>query len=93
MHSTDLAPVLSATSNRDSVWIISNFPTCIPAPINDQLQESVLDPPSTPQTICSASDWAEKHHPKRGEALNYHKSTRSRQQLFQDFLQAQHLNT
>lgn len=30
MHSTDLAPVLSATSNRDSVWIISLFPTCIP---------------------------------------------------------------
>ena len=35
MHSTDLAPVLSATSNRVSVWIISLFPTCIlylPAP-------------------------------------------------------------
>jgi hypothetical protein len=29
MHSTDLAPVLSATSNRVSVWIISLFPTCI----------------------------------------------------------------
>src|SRR3990167_1545088 len=28
MHRTDLAPVLSATSNRDSVWIISIFPTC-----------------------------------------------------------------
>src|SRR6218665_2919543 len=28
MHRTDLAPVLSATSNRDSVWIISMFPTC-----------------------------------------------------------------
>jgi hypothetical protein len=26
MHKTDFAPVLSATSNRDSVWIISNIP-------------------------------------------------------------------
>jgi hypothetical protein len=26
MHKTDFAPVLSATSNRDSVWIISIFP-------------------------------------------------------------------
>jgi hypothetical protein len=26
MHSTDFAPVLSATSSRDSVWIISIIP-------------------------------------------------------------------
>jgi hypothetical protein len=62
MHSTDLAPVLSATSNRVSVWIISLFPTCIPhSAAKATKQESVLDPSSTPQTTRSTSDWADTY--------------------------------
>src|SRR6185369_15718833 len=32
MQRTDFAPVLSATSSRDSVWIISNIPNLYPRP-------------------------------------------------------------
>src|SRR3989344_272984 len=76
MQRTDLAPVLSATSNRDSVWIISIFPTCTrrqqPQRTSQGLQisQSVLGPSSAPQTICSTSRWAETSRRKR-EALDY----------------------
>src|SRR5574343_1082934 len=76
MQRTDLAPVLSATSNRDSVWIISIFPTCTrrqqPQRTSQGLQisQSVLGPSSAPQTICSTSRWAETPRFER-EAHDY----------------------
>ena len=75
MHRTDLAPVLSATSNRDSVWIISIFPTCTrrrqPQRTSQGLQisQSVLGPSSACKTICSTSRWAETSRIKKREAL------------------------
>src|SRR5574343_1754775 len=84
MQRTDLAPVLSATSNRDSVWIISIFPTCTrrqqPQRTSQGLQisQSVLGPSSAPQTICSTSRWAETSRFER-EAFDYCKSRKARQ--------------
>src|SRR5574343_595304 len=78
--------LLSATSNRDSVWIISIFPTCIPEPPTRRQapEESVLDPSSLPRTTRSASDWADNCAPNEGEALYYHKNPRC-SQLFPEF--------
>src|SRR3990167_7134554 len=56
MHRTDFAPVLSATSNRVSVWIISIFPTCTrrpPAP--ETLSDTANQPVSLGPVVHTAN--------------------------------------
>ena len=76
MQSTDFAPVLSATSSRDSVWIISNIPNLHQlkaASGTPPSYQSVLGPPTRISNHFETQAFGQITTPQLGEQpFDYH---------------------